>query len=163
MSESVHRESLNTSIPTPLWLPVFLSLPHSFLFNNTTTLRPTISLCLEILTVSPNCLHFLDGLISGFLTVKQPHNRSGALSLIMASVYCRFHAPPHQQPIFPHMRACMCIFKHTEHTYIHMLITHLNDVCAHAFIRACSYSHAGLIVGASRRVAQILITCADYE
>lgn len=50
MSESVHGESLNTSIPTPLSLPVFLSLPPSLLpfpFNNTTTLHPLISLCLR--------------------------------------------------------------------------------------------------------------------
>lgn len=47
-------------------------------------------------------------------TVKQPHNRSGALSLIMDYVYYRFHAPPHRQPIFPHIHACMRIFKRID-------------------------------------------------
>lgn len=107
-------------------------------------------------------------LISGFLTVnvqvKQPRHRSGALSLIMASVYYHFHAPSHQ-PIFPHKpythaSTHLCTQMH-KYTYIHVLITQLNDVCAHALI-TCSYAHAGLIVGVSW-LLQISITWADCE
>lgn len=52
--------------------------------------------------------------VSHSKTVKQPPNRSWTLSVIMASVYCRFHAPPHHEPIFPHICACVCICEHTD-------------------------------------------------
>lgn len=53
--------------------------------------------------------------LQSFLKVShsQSNNKNGALSVIIVSVYCRFHAPPHHEPIFPHLRACVCICKHT--------------------------------------------------
>lgn len=42
------------------------------------------------------------------------HNWSGALSVVVVSVYSRFHAPPHHEPVFPHTRTCVCIFKRTH-------------------------------------------------
>lgn len=113
MSDAVRRESLNTSIPTPLSLPLFLTLPSPVQQHH--HLVPPRSLQ----ALSPNDFSKLPRLspwpylcFSHSKTVKQPHNRSGALSLIMASVYYCFHAPPHHQPIFPHVHACMRIFKH---------------------------------------------------
>lgn len=122
ISESLHRETLNTSIPTSLSLPV----PHPFKpssFKNITLLTTVSSLCPpQSPIISPNCLQFFWGLISGFLTVKEqvkhPHNRSRALSLIAACVYCRISCSTSPQEHFPTQensrKACMCIFTHTD-------------------------------------------------
>lgn len=131
MSESVRRESLNTSIPTPLWLPAFPPSNSLFPFpSQQHHLAPCVLFVPPIPIISPNRRHFSPFLISGFLTVnaqqvKQPHNRSGALSLIMASVYYRSHALPHHQPIFPHRKTHIhmhpCIYAHrctSTHTYM---------------------------------------------
>lgn len=99
----VRRESLNTSIPTTVLLPLFLSFPSQ---------HHTVPIAF-ILSITPICHDFICSLFSGFLTVKHSHKRRRALSGIMVSVYCRFHAPPHHEPIFPHIRACICICKHT--------------------------------------------------
>ena len=107
MSESVHRES-----PKHLHshTPLAARLPFSLRLTSDTTLHPPLSLCLQSQL-------FLCCLIFAFLTVnvqqvKQPHNRSGVLSLIKASVYHRFHAPPHHQPTFPHRNTCTCMRAH---------------------------------------------------
>lgn len=177
MSESAHRESPK-HLHSHTLLRCLSSSPSLFPFPSYwTTLPPCTpqSLCAyNSKSLPPNCLHFLCGLISAFLTVnvqqvKQPHNRSGPLSLIMASVYYRFHAPPHHQTIFPHRKTHKthaCAFLRTQmykHINIHVLVIQPNDLCAHALIRVCSYSNAGLSVGASRIVIQISITWADYE
>lgn len=49
--------------------------------------------------------------IATTLSAAFSHNWSGALSVVVVSVYCRFHAPPHHEPVFPHTRTCVRIFK----------------------------------------------------
>lgn len=61
--------------------------------------------------------------------VKQPRNRSGPLSLIMASVYYPFHA----LPIFPHGEAHLRMYVHiyapTRTVYYEPLLRTLSGNC----------------------------------
>lgn len=107
MLDSVCRGSLNTSIPTALLLPLSLSIPTPPP-PPSPRLNPEYSSNLPRLSLRPYLT------VSHNKTVKQPHNRSRALSVIIASVYCRFHAPPHHEPIFPHICACVCICEHPD-------------------------------------------------
>ena len=109
-----HVPSLSSTPPTlPCAPPGLYGCPVSALTPNSPYVLPALSL------------------VSHSKTVKQPHNGSGALSLIMTSVYYRLHAPPHRQPIFPHGHACVCIFKQIDA----QLVVQPHDVCAHASCR----------------------------
>lgn len=130
---------LNTSIPTPL---LHLRALCPFPFSNANP-RPNPSCSQYFQWFLPRyCLWFLLVLIFAFLTVnvqqgKQPHNQSRGLSPIVPSVYCRFHAPPHQQPIFPGKHT----HTHTQrNAYAYVLTAQLNGV------NTCSQTHKGLSV-----------------
>lgn len=96
---SEHLHSHSTPAPSLSFLPLHPPAPR---------LNPEYFPNLPRLSLRPYLC------VSHSKTVKRPPNRSGTLSVIMASVYCRFHAPPHHEPIFPHICTCVCICEHTD-------------------------------------------------